>query len=226
MITVLLADDQALVRAGFHAILDTAADITVVGEAVDVADAVAQARASRPDVILMDIRMPGTDGVQATRLICDAAAAEGHDGPRVIILTTYEADEYVYAAIRSGASGYLVKDTEPADLFDAIRVVAAGEAILAPRITRRLMEEIASRPSDDRAEPLSMAALTDREREVARLVASGLSNSEIATRLFLSPHTAKTHVNRAMSKLGARDRAQLVVFVYESGLMGSHDRAP
>ena len=220
MITVMLADDQALIRAGFRAILDTAPDLTVAAEAVDGADAVRQALALRPEVILMDIRMPGADGLHATRQI---SAATGPNGPRIIILTTYEADEYVYAAIRAGASGFLVKDTEPADLFQAIRVVAGGEALLSPRVTQRLISDIASAPDHQPTKPVpSLAGLTDREREVMTLVATGLSNTDIATRLSLSPHTAKTHVNRAMTKLGVRDRAQLVVLAYETGLVGPH----
>lgn len=219
MITVLLADDQALIRAGFRAILDTTPDIAVIAEAIDGADASRQARQLRPDVILMDIRMPGTDGLQATEQI---STLTGPDGPRVIILTTYEADEYVYSAIRAGASGFLVKDTEPADLFQAIRVVAAGEALLSPRVTRRLIADIAaSRPAPTLHAPASLAELTDREREVVILVASGMTNTDIAQRLSLSPHTAKTHVNRAMTKLGVRDRAQLVVIAYETGLVGT-----
>lgn len=216
MIRVLLADDQSLIRAGFRALLDSADGIEVIAEAGDGAEAVRLAARQRPDVILMDIRMPGTDGLEATRQICDATGATG---PRIIILTTYEADEYVYAAISAGASGFLVKDTEPDDLFHAIRVVAGGEALLSPRVTRRLIADIATRPRrDDRPVP-SLAELTDREREIMTLVAAGLSNAEIAGRLFLSPHKAKTHVNRAMTKLGARDRAQLVVIAYESGLV-------
>ncbi|NUS09887.1 MAG: response regulator transcription factor [Streptomyces sp.] len=216
MIRVLLADDQALVRAGFRAILETADGITVVAEAADGAEAVALARRHHPDVILMDIRMPGTDGLEATRQIC---ATTAQPGPRVVILTTYEADEYVYAAIKAGASGFLVKDTEPWDLFHAIRVVAEGEALLSPRVTRRLIADIAGRPEPPSVAGGALSGLTDREREVLTLVAAGLSNTEIAARLSLSPHTAKTHVNRAMTKLDARDRAQLVIIAYETGLV-------
>jgi len=214
-IRLLLADDQVLVRAGFRAILASYDGIEVVAEAVDGADAVRKSAQHAPDVILMDIRMPGTDGLEATRQICAGAAG----GPRIIILTTYEADEYVYAALRAGASGFLVKDTEPDDLVAAVKVVAAGEALLSPRVTRRLIADIVARPSTSGAPMPSLGGLTDREREVMALVAGGLSNIEIAARLFLSPHTAKTHVNRAMTKLGVRDRAQLVVLAYESGLV-------
>jgi DNA-binding NarL/FixJ family response regulator len=216
VITVLLADDQALVRAGFRAILETADGIEVIAEAENGDEAIQRSRAYKPDVILMDIRMPGVDGLEATRQICDGAAT---DGPRIIILTTYEADDYVYAAIRVGASGFLVKDTEPDDLFHAIRVVAGGDALLSPRVTQRLISDIASKPAPAPTRPPSLNLLTDREREVMALVAHGLSNLEIADRLTLSPHTAKTHVNRAMVKLGLRDRAQLVVIAYESGLV-------
>ena len=216
MIRVLLADDQTLIRAGFRAILDTAGDIDVVAEAADGEQAIAQAVTHSPDVVLMDIRMPGTDGLEATRRICTDG---GVDGPRVVILTTYEADEYVYDALRVGASGFLVKDTEPADLFHAIRVVAAGEALLAPRVTRRLIADIAARSSRPPTTHDVLAALTDREREVVSLVGKGLSNQQIADELFLSPHTAKTHVNRAMTKVDVRDRAQLVIVAYETGLV-------
>ncbi len=215
MIRVLLADDQALVRAGFRALLAAQDGIEVVGEAGDGAEAVRLAATLRPDVVLMDIRMPGTDGLEATRLI----AADGTlDGVRVVILTTFELDEYVFAAIRTGASGFLVKDTEPADLIQAVRVVARGDALLSPGVTRRLIGEFASRAKEP-APARELAALTDREREVVALVGGGLSNEEIAEKLYVSPATAKTHVSRAMIKLGARDRAQLVVFAYESGLV-------
>jgi DNA-binding NarL/FixJ family response regulator len=222
VIRVLLADDQTLIRAGFRAILDTDPGIVVVAEAADGAEAVTQAAAHVPDIILMDIRMPGTDGLEATRQICanrTRPPGEEAHGPRVIILTTYEADEYVYAALRAGASGFLVKDTEPADLFQAIRVVAGGEALLAPRVTRRLIADIAASPQRTTTPPAVLNILTDREREVLVLVAHGLSNEQIAEQLVLSPHTAKTHVNRAMSKLNLRDRAQLVIIAYETGLV-------
>ena len=219
MIRVLLADDQALIRAGFHVLIDAADDLQVVGEAIDGAQAVDLARRERADVVLMDIRMPGVDGLEATRRI---SADDDLAGVKVIILTTFESDEYVYQAIRAGASGFLVKDTEPADLLQAIRVVARGDALLSPSVTRRLITDLASRP--ERPPPSgslgrALADLTDREREVLALVAEGLSNDEIAARLFLSPLTSKTHVSRIMTKLGARDRAQLVVIAYESGLV-------
>jgi DNA-binding NarL/FixJ family response regulator len=215
MIRVLLADDQALVRAGFRALLDAQEDIEVVGEAGDGAEAVRLAADLAPDVVLMDIRMPGVDGLVATRQI---AEDDRLAGVRVVILTTFNVDEYVFEALRAGASGFLVKDTEPADLVQAVRVVAGGEALLSPTITRRLIEEFAAHAKEPPPES-DLQQLTDREREVMALVAEGLSNDEIAGRLFVSPATAKTHVSRAMVKLGARDRAQLVVFAYESGLV-------
>ncbi|WP_433058166.1 response regulator transcription factor [Dactylosporangium sp. CS-033363] len=215
MIKVLLADDQALVRAGFRALLDAQSDIEVVGEAVDGADAVRQTASTRPDVVLMDIRMPVLDGLEATRQI--AADAELSD-VRIVILTTFDLDEYVFEALRVGASGFLVKDTEPVDLLRGVRAVAAGDALLSPGVTRRLIEEFASRSRAPLA-PMSLDTLTDREREVMALVGAGLSNEDIAAKLFVSPATAKTHVSRAMIKLGARDRAQLVVFAYEAGLV-------
>ena len=219
MIRVVLADDQALIRAGFHVLIDAADDLQVVGEAIDGAQAVDLARRERADVVLMDIRMPRVDGLEATRRI---SADDDLAGVKVIILTTFESDEYVYQAIRAGASGFLVKDTEPADLIQAVRVVARGDALLSPSVTRRLITDLASRP--ERPPPSgslgrALAGLTDREREVLALVAEGLSNDEIAARLFLSPLTSKTHVSRIMTKLDARDRAQLVVIAYESGLV-------
>jgi DNA-binding NarL/FixJ family response regulator len=213
MIRVLLADDQALVRAGFAALLGDEADIEVVGEAADGAQAVAMARSLRPDVVLMDIRMPGTDGLAATKAI---TADDRLRQVRIVILTTFDLDEYIFEAIRVGASGFLVKDTEPAELLRAVRVVASGDALLSPGVTRQLIAQFAAR-----AEPMAKPTfdpLTEREREITALVATGLSNEEIAARLYLSTATVKTHVNRAMSKLGKRDRAQLVVFAYESGL--------
>lgn len=211
---MLLADDQALVRAGFRSLLDAEDDIEVVGEASDGERAVASAREVVPDVVLMDIRMPGVDGLEATRRI---VSDEHLDGVRVVILTTFGLDEYVFEAIRAGASGFLVKDTEPEELVHAVRAVADGGALLSPAVTRRLIEEFATRAKEPIARGLD--ALTDREREVVSLVAEGLSNEEIAQRLFVSVATAKTHVSRAMGKLGARDRAQLVVIGYESGLV-------
>ncbi|CAN5362269.1 response regulator transcription factor [soil metagenome] len=215
MIRVLLADDQALVRAGFRALLDAQDDIEVVGEVGDGEEAVRLATEFTPDVVLMDIRMPGVDGLEATRRI---AGDERLAGTRVVILTTFGLDEYVFEAIRSGASGFLVKDTEPEELLQAVRVVAAGDALLSPSVTRRLIAEFAARAKEPRS-PDGLKELTDREREVVALVAEGLSNEEIAARLFLSPATAKTHVSRAMGKLGARDRAQVVVIAYEAGLV-------
>lgn len=215
MIRALLADDQALVRAGFGALLNAEPDIEIVGEAGDGADAVRLAERLRPDVVLMDIRMPGLDGLEATRRI---TSNERLAEVRIIMLTTFDLDEYVFEAIRSGASGFLVKDSEPVDLIRAVRVIAGGEALLSPSVTRRLIAEFASRARQPPSGP-GLDQLTDREREVVALVAAGLSNDEIAERLFLSPLTAKTHVSRAMIKLGVRDRAQLVVLAYESGLV-------
>jgi DNA-binding NarL/FixJ family response regulator len=215
VIRVVLADDQALVRAGFRALLDAQDDIDVVGEANDGDEAVRLVRRLAPDVVLMDIRMPGTDGLAATRAI---AGEERLSDARIIILTTFELDEYVFEAIRSGASGFLVKDTEPVELLRAVRAVADGDALLSPSVTRRLIGEFAAKTKETRRSP-TLDVLTEREREVMALVAEGLTNDEIAERLYVSPMTAKTHVSRAMTKLGARDRAQLVVFAYESGLV-------
>jgi len=215
VIRVVLADDQALVRAGFRALLDAQDDIEVVGEASDGDEVVRLVRRLAPDVVLMDIRMPGTDGLTATRTI---AGDDRLAGVRIVILTTFELDEYVFEAIRSGASGFLVKDTEPVELLRAVRAVARGDALLSPSVTRRLIGEFATRTREARPVP-ALDVLTDREREVMALVAEGLTNDEIAERLYVSPMTAKTHVSRAMVKLGARDRAQLVVFAYESGLV-------
>jgi DNA-binding NarL/FixJ family response regulator len=215
-IRVVVADDQTLVRAGFRLLVDSAADLEVVGEAVDGAEAVELARRERPEVVLMDIRMPRMDGLEATRRI---AADELLAGVRVVMLTTFDLDEYVYQALRAGASGFLLKDTPPGDLLAAIRVIAAGDALLAPGITRRLIAEFARRPDPTRVAPAALEALTAREREVLGLVARGLSNSEIAERLVVSPATSKTYVSRMLAKLGARDRAQLVAIAYESGLV-------
>ncbi len=215
MIRVLLADDQVLVRAGFRALLDAQDDIEVAGEAGDGNQAVRLTRELIPGVVLMDIRMPGTDGLAATRQItADPQLA----GTRVVILTTFELDEYVFEAIRSGASGFLVKDTEPDELVQAVRVVAGGDALLSPSVTRRLIAEFAARAREPH-DPGGLEKLTDREQEVLALVGTGLSNNEIAKRLYVSPATAKTHVSRAMIKLRARDRAQLVVIAYEQGLV-------
>ena len=215
MIRVLLADDQALVRGGFRALLDAQDDLEVVGEAADGTEAVRLAREHVPDVVLMDIRMPGTDGLEATRQIASDPAL---DPVRVVILTTFDLDEYVFEALRVGASGFLVKDTEPVDLISGVRAVAGGDALLSPGVTRRLIAEFASRAREPGPTP-QLDLLTEREREVMALVGAGLSNDEIAERLVVSPATAKTHVSRAMVKLGARDRAQLVVFAYETGLV-------
>jgi DNA-binding NarL/FixJ family response regulator len=222
MIRVLLADDQSLIRAGFRILLESADDIEVVGEASDGAQALQQAHDQRADVVLMDIRMPNVDGLEATRRI---AADDDLAGVRVIILTTFESDEYVYQAIRAGASGFLVKDSEPAELIQAVRVVARGDALLSPSITKKLITDVASRPDSRRATGRELDGLTEREREVMTLVAAGLSNDEIAGRLFVSPLTAKTHVSRIMTKLDARDRAQLVVLAYECGLVVPGQRA-
>ncbi|QBI55588.1 response regulator [Streptomonospora litoralis] len=215
MIRVLLADDQALVRAGFRALLDSAPDIEVVGEAADGREAARLASVERPDVVLMDIRMPVLDGLAATeRILADPRL----ESVRIVILTTFDLDEYIFEALRMGASGFLVKDTDPEDLLQGVRVVAGGEALLSPTVTRRLIADYAKRPR--RPEPSArLAELTDREREVLALVAAGLSNEEIAERLVVSPATAKTHVSRTMVKLQVRDRAQLVVVAYESSLV-------
>jgi DNA-binding NarL/FixJ family response regulator len=207
-----------LVRAGFKVLLDVEDDIAVVGEAATGAEAVALARAMRPDVVLMDIRMPGLDGIQATREI---AATRGLERVRVLILTTYDTDAYGFEALQAGASGFLLKDGGPAELLHAIRVVAAGEALLAPRITRRLIAQVTAARSARQAGEDRLAVLTQREREVLALVGEGLSNQEIAAALTLSPATARTHVSRAMVKLAARDRAQLVVVAYQTGLVST-----
>jgi DNA-binding NarL/FixJ family response regulator len=216
VIRVLLADDQALIRAGFRVLLDSAPDIEVIGEAPDGARAVELARSEHADVVLMDIRLPDVDGLEATRRIgADPVLAL----VKVIILTTFESDEYVYQAIRAGASGFLVKDAEPEELIQAVRVVARGDALLAPSVTRRLIADLARQTERRPADARVLSVLTAREREVLGLVAAGLSNDEIAGRLFVSPLTAKTHVSRIMTKLDARDRAQLVVLSYETGLV-------
>jgi DNA-binding NarL/FixJ family response regulator len=217
-IKVLLADDQGLVRSGFRVLLDAEDDITVVGEAADGAEAVERARATRPDVVLMDIRMPRLDGIKATGGI---VGTRGLEQVKVLILTTYDTDAYVFEALQAGASGFLLKDAGPAELLHAIRVIAAGEALLAPRITRRLIAQFTAARTATRIAEDRLAVLTQREREVLALVGQGLSNDEIGARLFLSPATARTHVSHAMAKLRARDRAQLVVVAYQTGLVSA-----
>jgi DNA-binding NarL/FixJ family response regulator len=215
MIRVLLADDQALVRTGFRAILGAEDDIEVVAEAADGGQALRLARQLRPDVVLMDIRMPGIDGLEATRRI---SADEATASVRIVMLTTFDLDEYVFEAIRGGASGFLVKDADAEELLRAVRAAASGDALLSPGVTRKLIAEFATRSRD--AKPVSgLERLTEREREVMALVAAGLSNAEIADRLYMSPNTARTHTGRAITKLGVRDRAQLVVLAYEAGLV-------
>ncbi|MEU9019283.1 response regulator transcription factor [Actinomadura sp. NPDC048394] len=211
---VLVADDQALVRGSFRVLIDTAPGLRAVGEAGTGAEAVELAERERPDVVLMDVRMPEMDGIEATRRIC-------RDLPdvRVLILTTFDLDSYVYAALRAGASGFLLKDTPPADLLSAVRVVASGESLLAPTVTRRLIAEFVRRPAPAGPPPEGLDALTDREREVLALIARGLSNAELAEHLHLSPATVKTHIGRLLAKLQARDRAQLVIAAYETGLV-------
>jgi DNA-binding NarL/FixJ family response regulator len=214
-IGVVVADDQGLVRGGLRVLVDSAADLNVLGEAADGREAVALAERLRPDVVLMDIRMPGMDGLEATRRI---TASPVTSEVRIVVITTFDLDEYVYAALRAGASGFLLKDAPPNELLGAIRVVAAGDALLAPSVTRRLIERFVSRPEPSVRSQDSLAALTSREREVLALVARGRSNAELAGELSMSPATAKTHVSRLLTKLDARDRAQLVVIAYETGL--------
>jgi DNA-binding NarL/FixJ family response regulator len=215
-IRVLVADDQALVRGSFRVLVDSVPDLASVGEAATGTEAVEVTRREKPDVVLMDIRMPGLDGIEATRLI---GADPQASASRVLILTTFDLDEYVFAALRAGASGFLLKDTRPADLLAAIRVVAAGDALLAPAVTRRLIEEFTRRPEPARLPSAEIDEVTGREREVLTLVGLGLSNTEIASRLHVSLSTAKTHVGRLLMKLGARDRAQLVIAAYNAGLV-------
>jgi DNA-binding NarL/FixJ family response regulator len=215
VIRVLLVDDEALVRGGFRMILESQDDIEVAGEASDGAEALAQVRELRPDVVLMDIRMPGMDGLEATRRILGA----GPDAPRVLILTTFDLDEYVYEAMRSGASGFLLKSVRPRQLPDAVRTIAEGESLLAPSVTRRLVEEFVRLPPPGQAVPDALSELTERELDVLRLIADGQSNAEIAASLFLSEATVKTHVTRLLTKLGLRDRVQAVVLAYECGLV-------
>ena len=216
MTSVLIVDDQELVRLGLRTLVTNEDDLTVAGEAADGLDAVATARRVRPDIVLMDIRMPGIDGIEATRrIVADPDLAD----TRVIVLTTFELDEYVFDALRYGASGFLIKDTKPSELLRAIRLVAAGDALLSPSVTQRVVREFANRPARRLRPNPQIDTLTDREREIVALVGDGLNNDEIAERIRISPATARTHVSRAMVKLGARDRAQLVVFAYQSGLV-------
>jgi DNA-binding NarL/FixJ family response regulator len=217
-IRVVIADDQPLIRAGLRPLLDRAEDIEVVGEAVDGAEAVRLARAERPDIVLMDIRMPVMDGVEATRRI-----VEELPDTRVIVLTTFELEEYVFASLRAGASGFLGKDVEPERLRDAVRVVAAGEALLTPSVTRKLISQFVEQAAVTPADTERLAVLTDRERDVLCLVAKGLSNDEIGKQLFMSPATARTHIGRTMQKLDLHDRAQLVVLAYQTGLVTRGD---
>jgi DNA-binding NarL/FixJ family response regulator len=215
-IRVVLADDQVLVRAGFRVLLETEDGFEVCGEAGNGTEAVAQALRHRPDIVVMDIRMPGVDGLEATRQITSNPELSG---VKVLVLTTFDVDEYVYEALRAGASGFLLKDTEPVELLRALQVINAGEALLAPTVTRRLIAEFVGRPENRRVDSSAVREVTDREREVLALVAGGLSNDEIAAQLVISTATARTHVSRIMTKIGARDRAQLVVLAYESGLV-------
>jgi DNA-binding NarL/FixJ family response regulator len=215
MITVLIADDQAMVRQGFGALLSAQPDLLVTGDAADGADAVAKVRTLDPDVVLMDVRMPVMDGLEATRRLL----APARDRPKVLILTTFDLDDYVYEALRAGASGFLLKDAPADELVHAVRVVAAGEALLAPSVTRRLIAEFAARPRRDRPRPTELNALTPRETDVLRLIARGRSNTEIAADLVVAEQTVKTHIGRILGKLALRDRAQAVVFAYETGLI-------
>jgi DNA-binding NarL/FixJ family response regulator len=225
VIRVLIADDQALVRGGFEVLVDSANDLQVVGTAADGAQAVALARDTAPDVVLMDIRMPVMDGLEATSRILAASPEGQRAAVRVLILTTFDLDEYVFGALKAGASGFLLKDTLPTELLAGIRVVAAGDALLSPSVTRHLIEAYVQRPERGvGAPPGALEALTDRELEVLSLVAKGMSNAEIADRLFVSPATAKTHVGRLLMKLDARDRAQLIVVAYETGLVSPQVR--
>ena len=220
----LIADDQAMVREGFAAVLDSQPGLLVVGQAADGADAVRQARNLEPDVVLMDVRMPVMDGLQATRQILSAAASPAR--PRVLMLTTFDLDDYVYEALRAGASGFLLKDATAAELVHAVRVVAAGDALLAPSVTRRLIADFARQPRPDPPFPSTLGALTPRETEVLRLIAHGLSNTEISDTLVIAEQTTKTHVGRILAKLDLRDRAQAVVLAYETGLVTPGESGP
>ncbi|MFI1967998.1 DNA-binding response regulator [Streptomyces cinnamoneus] len=217
-IKVIIVDDQAMVRAGFAALLAAQSDIDVVGDAADGRQGVELSRSTHPDVVLMDVRMPEMDGLEAARRLLDPPAGVVHR-PKVLMLTTFDVDDYVYEALRAGASGFLLKDAPPADLISAVRVVAAGEALLAPSVTRRLIADFAARPAPRRSRPVRLNGLTPRETEVLELIARGLSNQEIAATLVLAEQTVKTHIGRVLSKLGLRDRAQAVIFAYESGLV-------
>jgi DNA-binding NarL/FixJ family response regulator len=221
MIRVLIADDQALLRGSFRVLVDLEPDLTTVAEAGTGQEALALARQYQPHVVLMDIRMPVMDGIEATRQICDDPRTSN---TKVLILTTFDLDEYVYGALRAGASGFLLKDTPPADLLTAIRVIATGEALLAPSVTRRLIAEFAKRPYHERSSPPALDAVTDREREVLTLIAHGLTNAELAEHLTISPATVKSHVSRLLTKLNARDRAQLVIIAYETALVSPAHR--
>jgi DNA-binding NarL/FixJ family response regulator len=234
MMRIVVADDQALVRAGFCGIVNATPGLTVVGEAGTGAEAVAVTRRTRPDVVLMDVRMPELDGIEATRQI---TGRDGGSATKVLILTTFDLDEYVYAALHAGASGFLLKSTEPAELVNAIRVIAAGDALLAPSVTRRLVEEFTRRPvpqarpaapepAATRAPAVGLAGITGREREVLALIATGLSNSEIAARLCISEATAKTHVGHLLTKLNARDRVHLVILAFQAGLVSADSASP
>jgi DNA-binding NarL/FixJ family response regulator len=223
MIRVVVADDQALVRAGFRVLVDSALDLEVVGEAADGAEAVALARTQRPDVLLMDIRMPNMDGLEATRQI---TALGIEPVARVLVLTTFDLDEYVFAALKGGASGFLLKDTPPAELLAGIRSIAAGDALLGPSVTRHLIEEFVRRPEPGQPPPTTLNGLTERELEVLGLVAKGWSNAEIAANIYITPATVKTHLSRLLMKLDARDRAQLIVLAYESGLVAPRTPRP
>jgi DNA-binding NarL/FixJ family response regulator len=222
-IRLLVADDHEVVRTGFAGLLDTQPDFTVVGTAADGAEAVRVCREQAPDVVLMDVRMPGMDGIEATRQLTNPSAA---GRPRILILTTFDLDEYVYDAIRAGASGFLLKDVTAERLFDAVRVIAAGDALLAPNVTRRLIAEFATLHRPDTPPTAALAALTPRETQVLRLVAEGLSNPEIAARLVVTEETVKTHVSRMLTKLGLRDRTQAVVAAYETGLVVPRSHEP
>jgi DNA-binding NarL/FixJ family response regulator len=222
-VSIVVADDHEVVRAGFAALLDTQPDFTVIGTACDGAQAVRICRELRPDLVLMDVRMPGVDGIEATRQLTGSPG----DGPRILILTTFDLDEYVYDALRAGASGFLLKDVTAERLFEAVRVVAAGDALLAPTVTRRLISEFARlRPAPGRPSEARLSSLTPRETQVLRLVAEGLSNPEIAARLVVTEETVKTHVSRMLGKLGLRDRTQAVVTAYESGLVVPRSHGP